>query len=85
MERFLIPLLEALGINSGLAVILAIVFVALLALFMMVGRIMIKQAAMDNRQEMQAQHFDVVERDAERAKQSAHNAYVLFVKAMSRE
>jgi len=81
----LIPLLEALGINSGLAVILAIVFVALLALFMMVGRIMIKQAAMDNRQEMQAQHFDVVERDAERAKQSAHNAYVLFVKAMSRE
>ncbi len=81
----MIPLLEALGINSGLAVILAIVFVALLALFMMVGRIMIKQAAMDNRQEMQAQHFDVVERDAERAKQSAHNAYVLFVKAMSRE
>ncbi len=52
MERFLMPLLEAL-----------------------VGKLMIKQAAMDNRQEMQAQHFDVVERDADRALKRADKAH----------
>ncbi len=80
IDRFLIPLMEALGINAGLAVILAVLFALMTTLFVMVGKLMVKQAAMDMRQDMQADHFDVVERDAERAKRDAHNAFVLYAK-----
>lgn len=74
--------LESLDITGNLAIILVTMMVFNSVCFMLNIRMLIKHARMDNRQEMHASHFDVVDGRAERAEEFSMKA--VFMAAESK-
>lgn len=77
MEGMTVSLLESMGITPALAYILAFIIILLIIGIASQVAIMIKMSAMNNRINMHANHFDVVDKDVEQAKDQSHKAVVL--------
>ena len=81
-NRFIAPLLHALGIDQALGYVLSMMIIAIGLLFSLVGSLRRSMAAVKMRQDMQSDHFDVVERDINRALNRADEAVSLHIKTL---